>query len=669
MSIIKTKITIFNPYSILVILSLLCLPCQSVCARQLYWQSMEVDAHLDSEGALRVTETLAMVFDGDWNGGERTFDIRAGQRLTLLGMERRDAGHEFFQPLTAGSLNAVDHYKLDAQQRLRWRARRASDPPFRHQLIEYRIHYRLKNIVIKSGESYRLNHDFAFPNRQGPINHFSLRFDVDPDWQLDNPSLREYQRDALPPGQGVVLNIPLHYSRAGEPRYLFTPRSTTAGTGSHSQGNFSAPLQSVSLRDYVVPLGLLVLLSLYLSVHVYRRERLKGYFAPLKSTQDMPEDWIETNLYRYKPEMLGALWDNASGAPEVGALLSRLILEEKLKTSFATESWCFFFRREVMSLTLQQDISDFTQLEQKLLKGLFVEGNVTNPDMVKRYYREHKKDFSPASTISSNLMSRVRQIRNQRGGYDWLDLVFGLLAYLGSPALFWLVVYQFDADPLFLTFCGLLLALYMILGISLNNNKDYNQQSVFQRFIAASVLQVVVAPLYLALVVNVVSGYVPFTHPAEIIVLIVALALLHISFSFSWRVKDSSRVIAIRRDLAAIRLFIKEQLKQPRPQLKDEWYPYIIAFGLESQLTKWTRRFQVADSFATGVARSSFDSSGSHGAEAGWSGGGGAFGGAGASASWGAYSSAVAGAPSSSGSGGGGSSGGGSSGGGGGGGW
>src|SRR5207245_1133767 len=40
-------------------------------ARSLYWRSLEVSARLDADGRLHVSERQAMVFSGDWNGGER----------------------------------------------------------------------------------------------------------------------------------------------------------------------------------------------------------------------------------------------------------------------------------------------------------------------------------------------------------------------------------------------------------------------------------------------------------------------------------------------------------------------------------------------------------------------------------------------------------------------
>ena len=59
-------------------------------AKSLYWKSIDVDARIDREGLLHVVETQAFVFDGDWNGGERTFNIRGGQALKVEGVERID---------------------------------------------------------------------------------------------------------------------------------------------------------------------------------------------------------------------------------------------------------------------------------------------------------------------------------------------------------------------------------------------------------------------------------------------------------------------------------------------------------------------------------------------------------------------------------------------------
>ena len=41
--------------------------------RTLRWARLAVTAHLDADGRLHVQERHSIVFDGDWNGGERIF--------------------------------------------------------------------------------------------------------------------------------------------------------------------------------------------------------------------------------------------------------------------------------------------------------------------------------------------------------------------------------------------------------------------------------------------------------------------------------------------------------------------------------------------------------------------------------------------------------------------
>ena len=48
-------------------------------ARTLYWRALDVTANIDADGRLHVVERHSMVFDGDWNGGERQFRVRGAQ--------------------------------------------------------------------------------------------------------------------------------------------------------------------------------------------------------------------------------------------------------------------------------------------------------------------------------------------------------------------------------------------------------------------------------------------------------------------------------------------------------------------------------------------------------------------------------------------------------------
>ncbi len=56
--------------------ALLGLPGAALAQRDLHWESVEV------------ADTQTLVFNGEWNGGERRFDIRPRQRLSLTSLSR-----------------------------------------------------------------------------------------------------------------------------------------------------------------------------------------------------------------------------------------------------------------------------------------------------------------------------------------------------------------------------------------------------------------------------------------------------------------------------------------------------------------------------------------------------------------------------------------------------
>jgi hypothetical protein len=120
------------------------------------WADLAVRARLDAEGVLHVEERHAMVFTGDWNGGERRFNLRLGQHLNLENLRRIDPATGSALPLVEGDLALVDHYAWAGSSTLRWRSRLASDPPFQSTAMTYVLDYTLTGVLAKSGGQYHL---------------------------------------------------------------------------------------------------------------------------------------------------------------------------------------------------------------------------------------------------------------------------------------------------------------------------------------------------------------------------------------------------------------------------------------------------------------------------------------------------------------------------------
>jgi hypothetical protein len=157
--------------------------------------------------------------------------------------------------------------------------------------------------------------------------------------------------------------------------------------------------------------------------------------------------------------------------------------------------------------------------------------------------------------------------------------------------------------------------------------------------------------------------------PSVLLMSIVALAIGVISTSVNSLKSREDRIgMALRKKLAAARAFFVAQLRQSRPALRDDWYPWILAFGLNRQMSDWSARSAFAPGYDGSVSSSSTSSGSSSSTWTGFAGG--QSGGAGGGAIWAAAAGGLAaGVASPSSGGGGGGGGGGSSGGGGGGGW
>src|SRR5215475_1714325 len=149
---------------------LICLPATAYAQRELHWDALAVAADLDANGHLQVSEMQTMVFTGAWNGGERKFNIRPRQQLIFHGIYRYNGIQ--WQPLTQDAhLSGIDQYAWIDSKTLRWRSRRGTDPPFNRTTLRYQLRYELSGVLLRDGNGYLLDHDFAFSDRAGSIRH------------------------------------------------------------------------------------------------------------------------------------------------------------------------------------------------------------------------------------------------------------------------------------------------------------------------------------------------------------------------------------------------------------------------------------------------------------------------------------------------------------------
>ena len=613
--------------------------------RQLHWDALDVDAKLDEEGVLDVAERHTMVFSGDWNGGERVFNVRPRQKLEFVGMERIDATGAT-RPLRESLVpDEVDEYSWTDQRTLRWRSRLPSDPPFANTRLTYVLHYKLSGILLKDAEQYTLDHDFAFPDRAGDIARFSLNLAFDPAWQPSAEVRQRYSAGPIKPGRSFVLTIPLRYSGTGAPIFLDTRR----------------PPEVVQAVAAIV--GIFVIGVLWFFV----RESSLGRFAPVTTT-GVDSTWIEQQIVAHPAEVVGAAWDASIGAPEVVALIARMTGEGKLASTARDSS--------SMTLRLTVDRNTLEGHERALVDGLFFDGRTeTSTAAVQQHYKG--KGFDPGQAISPDLTKRVQAILPPgEKRVSWIPTAALLLA--GAGLLGWTAYATTDeglrAGPFVMVFVlvfgGILL---QIPGWLYRARMDRGATAAAISMIPALLVSAAAAA-FLWIIVGSGRLELPWTLVAGIAAWVMCISNASINALKSRQGRDA---IAFRKRLTAGRRYFETELEKPDPALRDSWYPWLLAFGLGKEVDAWSTRndrpstrsstWNDSPSSSSSTSSSSSSSTGS-----GWSGGGGLSGGAGASATWAAAAAGMAAgvaAPSSSSSGGGGSSSSSSSGGGGGGGW
>lgn len=626
-------------------------------SRRIDWPAVAVTAHLDSAGALHIEERQTIRFTGDWNGAERSWFIRFGQTITLRRLARIDSASGAERELRANNgMNAVDDFTWsDDGSSLRWRARLPSDPPFFNTRRQYLIETVHRGVLIPQPDgNYLLDHNFAMVGRQDFLESYDLTLTLDAAWQTRPDFTGTWHVDSLRPGTGFVVTLPLRFIAAGRPSAVRHGASSTTRR---------------TIAFALVAALLLVLLRLL------RRERALGRFTPLVQVSAITREWLSEHVFSMLPEVAGAAWDDRTSAPEVAATLARLVHEGKLSSRVETKR-IIVFEQQVLHLTIEVDRNDFREHERALVDALFEpRSKTTNTTAVRKRYES--TGFDPASKIAAQLKKLVGATPGAAGGSKPAKRPTIVLLLLAA-ALIGVGVANDLTDAGFAGKAALVSGFAYLVSTLI--------AAVFQR--QASEL----GPLFVGFVLPIglaMTAFVAFfllrpTLAVGPLTLSGVAVMLVAYFNSTCNVaasRESPARIAVRKRLAAARGFFRAQLQEKVPRLHDEWFPYLIAFGLGREADKWFRAFGGAAA-AGGSALAMHNAGGAdslRGSSGGaWSGfgGGGGFSGGGSSASFagaiGGMASSVS-APSSSGGGssggGGSSSGGGSSGGGGGGGW
>jgi hypothetical protein len=510
-----------------------------------------VKARLDASGAIHVVETQTMVFDGDWNGGERIFRVFPGQSVDLVSVTR--IGRDGVRiPLVPGDLTEVDHFSWTGGKTLRWRSRLPSDPPFAHAQKVYEIAYTITGVLEKEfGRDYLLDHDFAFPDREWPMRSITVSLELDPVWKPRETFRGSWTSGELAPGRSFVVKVPLEYVGSGAP---------AAATG------------LATLFGRRTPFWLLAAVVVYAYVAWRRRETAVGRLAPLKDPSTIDEAWLGKHLLFLKPEEAGVLWDERIGPPEVAAVLARLSSEKKIATSAEGKK---------LTLRLLAPMSDFAGYDRELVQALFFEGRKeTDTHAVKKHYKS--RGFDPAGMIRPDI---ERELEKKAWFRDQSPVPSPVpeILLLGASVICHGLAVLLDAEPLGEAM-GLAIVYGALYGIGAALAWVFRRR--IQHLDAASPLILWLPALLLYL--TWLGSRTSLVAALGTIFLRMAVVLSIFNLA---KTRTGPRRIALRKDLALVRLFFHRDPARPAPRLSDEWFPYVVAFGLAPQAERWFRRY------------------------------------------------------------------------------
>ena len=583
--------------------------------RSLYWDSLVVHARLDAQGTIHVTELQTIVFDGAWNGGERSFQLRSWQSLSLRGMAEIDPQTQARTPLREdGNLDDVGDYRLDGTV-LRWRARKSDDPPFAGTTKRYEIAYSVGGALYPEGDRYVLEQDLAFPNRSGIIRTFDATLELDPAWEGENVPT-SWHEENLQNGESVFARATLRHVGVEQPTAVarIADIPTTSG----------APLLRYGL------LGAMILFMVVQIAALLRREKRHGRFEPQVPLEQIDERWLREHVFDRPPEVVGAAWDLDTAESEVSALLARLAQQGALKTEVRSSGG--FFKRDVMYMELLCERDRLAEHERALIDKLFIGGSrMTDTEKIRRHYS--KSGFSPAAYIKQGIEAQLPMIFANRLAIPvWARLMTASLLIAGVVTLVISIYRAPGIEAAVLPTVFVLFGVYVLTVVFAYMYRTHVYElrgRMLRTLIGLGAMYGVIAFLLLA-------NVVPLIPLAMIGATLWSLGLMNSVFNMM-RIREREESLQLRRNLASARAYFELELKSPAPKLKDEWFPYLLAFGLGPKIDKWfksiapasTRSMSRASTLPGGVSSSRPSSSPTT-----WTGGGGTFGGGGASGAW-----------------------------------
>ena len=371
----------------------------------------------------------------------------------------------------------------------------------------------------------------------------------------------------------------------------------------------------------------LIVVALALFLQFLVSEFVRGRFARVDVRPAGDPRWLEANLFAHPPEVVGAAWRGAVGATEVAATLARLTVEGKIRSRASSDALD-------LVCNLVADREDLEGEDRVLVDTIFPDGWKETSTTSLRHHRRGFFKLDLAGLLRPGLRRRAAALVGQPK-MSWPHRIVPLATFVAAAVL---LASAAPLDPA-ARVGGVFSFVALMLGAPglMVARDDRRRVDWGFRALAVPLLPsfAVVGFAWMfagnprwanALVAGAGDTSAPFAAAAQTSVACCAIALTSLFLDAS-RTRERAAGIAVRKRLAAARAYVTHELSVPQPLLRDEWFPYVLALGLEDA----SRRSILLHGSSALSRRETSSAATSEGAA--WSGGGRAFGG-GASVFW-----------------------------------
>ena len=363
------------------------------------------------------------------------------------------------------------------------------------------------------------------------------------------------------------------------------------------------------------------------------REERYGRFAPV-AADGVDEAWLREHILKHPAEVVGAAWDGLIGKSEVVALIARMVAEGKLESDVGQDAG-----GSSMTLRLKVDRRTLERQESTLVDGLFFDGRTeTSTEAVKAHYQE--SGFDPAAAIRGELEQALEALFPDETPPRRFKPVTQLL-FLGAMGLFAVASLVEGFRFMVVAAGGVMLAVACagwIAGMVFRSHIDWGRKAALASLIPVLVIAAGTTAFLWMTFAPSTGADVPPIHALAVVTLAAAFIMSVVN---SLKSRQRRGAIALRKTLAAGRAYFAAELDRAPGTLREEWYPWVLAYGLDPQAAEWSSRRATSDE---GVHHTpGHESTRSGPASESWTGfGGGRSGGAGASGSWAAAAGGMA---------------------------